>query len=106
VVPILVALVRFVHREYEQERRDLAVGPDATGPQPEMPFVRYLETTVAEHPDEVTVVLLPEYRPRHWWDRILDNDNANRIREALVGRRDIIVLDAPYRREDPEPGSE
>jgi amino acid transporter len=69
------------------------------------PFVRYLETAQAEHPDEVTVVLIPEYVPRHWWDRFLYNQNSHRIREALVGRRDIVVLDVPYRREEaaPEP---
>jgi hypothetical protein len=64
------------------------------------PFVRYLETSQAEHLDEVTVVLIPEYVPRHWWDRILYNQNAHRIRDALVGRRDFVVLDVPYRREE------
>jgi amino acid transporter len=63
------------------------------------PFVRYLETSQAEHPDEVTIVLIPEYLPRHWWDRFLYNQNAHRIRTSLVGRRDIVVLDVPYRRE-------
>jgi Amino acid permease len=66
------------------------------------PFVRYLETSQAAHPDEVTVVLIPEYMPNHWWDRVLYNENSRRIREALVGRHDIVVLDVPYRRERPE----
>jgi hypothetical protein len=63
------------------------------------PFVRYVETAAAEDPDRVTIVLLPEHMPRHWWDRALYNQNANRVREALVGHRDIVVLDAPYRRD-------
>ncbi|MHB8397716.1 MAG: APC family permease [Candidatus Limnocylindrales bacterium] len=65
------------------------------------PFVRYLETSQAEYPDEVTVVLIPEYLHRHWWDRILYNQNSRRIRQSLVGRQDIVVLDVPYRREEP-----
>jgi amino acid transporter len=65
------------------------------------PFVRYLETSQEEHPDEVMVVLIPDYLPNHWWDRILYNQNSHRIRSALVGRRDIVVLDVPYRRERP-----
>ena len=65
------------------------------------PFVRYLEVLQLEHPEEVLVVLIPEYVPRHWWERILYNQNAHRIREALVGRRDIVVLAVPYRREPP-----
>jgi amino acid transporter len=65
------------------------------------PFVRYLETAQQEHPGEVVVVLIPDYLPSHWWDRILYNQNSHRIRAALVGRRDVVVLDVPYRRERP-----
>lgn len=65
------------------------------------PFVRYLETSLEEHPGEVVVVLIPDYLPNHWWDRILYNQNSHRIRSSLVGRRDIVVLDVPYRRERP-----
>ena len=36
----------------------------------------------------------------HWWDRVLYNQNTHRIRAALVGRREIVVLDAPYRRDE------
>ena len=62
------------------------------------PFVRYLEMSQAEDPDRLTIVLLPEHLPRHWWDRILYNQNVHRIRAALVGRKDFVVLDTPYRR--------
>ena len=62
------------------------------------PFVRYLEVSAAEQPDRVTIVLLPELLPRHWWDRILYNQNARRIRAALVGHKDFVVLEVPYRR--------
>ena len=63
------------------------------------PFVRYLEVAQAEAPGEVVVVLLPEYIPRHLWDRVLYNQNTHRLRAALVGRRDLVLLDVPYRRE-------
>jgi len=62
------------------------------------PFVRYLEVSQEEDPDQLTIVLLPEHLPRHWWDRVLYNQNIHRIRSALVGRKDFVVLDAPYRR--------
>jgi amino acid transporter len=62
------------------------------------PFVRYLEVSQAEDPTRVTIVLLPEHLPRHWWDRLLYNQNVHRIRAALVGRKDFVVLDTPYRR--------
>jgi amino acid transporter len=63
------------------------------------PFVRYLEVSQAEDPNRLTIVLLPEHLPRHWWDRMLYNQNVHRIRSALVGRKDFVVLDTPYRRE-------
>jgi hypothetical protein len=63
------------------------------------PLVRYLEVSAAEADHPLTILLLPEHLPRHWWDRVLYNENAHRIRQALVGRRDVIVLSAPYRRE-------
>ena len=50
----------------------------------------------------MTIVLIPEFVSPHWWGRFLYNQNARRIREALVGRRDIVVLDVPYRREEPD----
>jgi len=63
------------------------------------PLVRYLEVEHEAHPDEVLVVLIPEHIARHWWERLLYNQNAERITAALLGRRNIVVLDAPYRRD-------
>jgi hypothetical protein len=44
-------------------------------------------------------VLLPEYVPRHWWEKYLYNENARRIREALLGRKNILIADVPFRRD-------
>ncbi len=61
------------------------------------PFARYLEVVREEDPESILVVLIPEHVPKHWWDRILYNQNANRLRAALVGRPGVDVLDVPYR---------
>ena len=50
------------------------------------PLVRYLEDAAAATGDDILVVLLPEYVARHWWEKYLYNENARRIREALLGR--------------------
>jgi amino acid transporter len=63
------------------------------------PLIRYLEFTAGRLADDVLVVLLPEYVPRHWWEKYLYNENARRIREALLGRRNILVADVPFRRD-------
>jgi len=65
------------------------------------PLIRYLEVTAEQDADSVTVVLLPERVSRHWWERILFNQNVHRIREALTGRSDILVADVPFRSREP-----
>jgi hypothetical protein len=63
------------------------------------PLVRYLEYTSERIGNDVLVVLLPEYVARHWWEKALYNENARRIREGLLGRKNILVADVPYRRD-------
>jgi hypothetical protein len=63
------------------------------------PLIRYLEFTAGQNQDDILIVLLPEYVPRHWWEKYLYNENAHRIREALLGRKNILVADVPFRRD-------
>jgi len=63
------------------------------------PLVRYLEDAAANAADQVVIVLLPEYVPRHWWERFLYNDSARRIEHSLLGRPNILVAAVPYRRD-------
>jgi amino acid transporter len=62
------------------------------------PLVRYFEVTAKQDPDTVTVVLIAERVPRHWWERLLYNRNAYRLRDALIGQPGILVADVPFRR--------
>jgi amino acid transporter len=64
-----------------------------------LPFLAYLDVMAPHAPDLITIVVLPEYVPRHWWDRLLYNQNANRLRQALLGRPNTVVANVPYRRE-------
>jgi amino acid transporter len=52
----------------------------------------------AETPAPITIVVLPEYVARHWWDRVLYNQSAKRLKAALVGREHTVIADVPYRR--------
>ena len=63
------------------------------------PLVRFLEDSAQRYGDDVLVVLLPEYVPRHWWERFLYNENGRRIQQELLGRVNILVAEVPYRRE-------
>jgi hypothetical protein len=66
------------------------------------PLVAYLDVLDQAWPPDaeepITIVVLPEYVARRWWDRILYNQQARRLKAALVGRENTVVADVPYRR--------
>jgi len=51
-----------------------------------------------DKPAPVTIIVLPEFVARHWWDRLLYNQSAKRLKSALVGREHTVIADVPYRR--------
>src|SRR5829696_7854218 len=68
------------------------------------PVITYLEVLdLAWPPDReapTTIVVLPEYVAKHWWDRLLYNQTAKRLKAALVGREHTVIADVPYRRSE------
>jgi amino acid transporter len=62
------------------------------------PFLSYLDVMDPD-PEAITVVILPEFATRHWWERFLANQGAARLRRALVGRPNTVIASMPYRRE-------
>jgi amino acid transporter len=67
------------------------------------PLLAYLEVLDASWPPDrpapVTFVVIPEFVARRWWERILYNQSAQRLRRALLGRTHTVVVNVPYRRE-------
>jgi amino acid transporter len=66
------------------------------------PVVAYLDILDQAWPPDkeapITIVVLPEYVARHWWDRLLYNQTAKRLKAALLGREHTVIADVPYRR--------
>ncbi|HET7168802.1 MAG TPA: APC family permease [Candidatus Limnocylindrales bacterium] len=52
-----------------------------------------------DRPAPITIVVLPEYVARHWWDRLLYNQTAKRMKAAILGREHTVIADVPYRRQ-------
>jgi len=46
----------------------------------------------------ITFVIVPEFVPRHWWERPLYNQSTKALRAALLGRPHTVTVDMPYRR--------
>ena len=67
------------------------------------PLISYLDVQDRAWPSDkeapVTFVVIPEYVARSWWERILYNQSAKRLRAALLGRPHTVVVNVPYRRE-------
>jgi amino acid transporter len=176
VIPLLVGMMLFIHRQYRASKAELAVRPDAVirGPHreervivpvpginravvhavnvglsidpnvqavlisddpeeaatirarwehqlPEVPLVivespyralvapliSYLDVLDRGWPADkeapITFVVIPEYVAKNWWERILYNQSAKRLRAALLGRAHTVVVNVPYRRETADP---
>jgi amino acid transporter len=67
------------------------------------PILAYLDVLDKAWPPDkeapITIVVLPEYVARHWWERLLYNQTAKRLKQAIVGREHTVIADVPYRRE-------
>jgi hypothetical protein len=71
---------------------------------PMLAYLHVLDETWPEDKDApISFVVIPEYVARNWWERILYNQSANRLRRALIGRPHTVVVNVPYRREEEEP---
>jgi amino acid transporter len=178
IIPILVAMMLFIHRQYRKSAAELAVRPDLVfrGPKreervlvpvpgitraviqavnvgrsisrdihgilvsdepeeaaairerwerqlPDIPLVivespyralvapmlAYLDVLDRSRPLEgdapITFVVIPEYVAKSWWERLLYNQSAKRLRQVLLGRPHTVVVNVPYRRDEPEPGA-
>jgi amino acid transporter len=72
------------------------------------PLLAYLdvldETWPRDKAEPITFVVIPEFVAHHWWEQILFNQSARRLRRALLGRKHTVVVNVPYRREhEPDP---
>lgn len=171
VIPLLVGMMLFIHRQYRASAAQLAIDPDAVIPPPRRddrvivpvtginraivqavnigrsigpdvravivsddgpdalmkreewdrrfedvpldivetevmvlvePILAYLDHLDAQvphgQPAPITFVIVPEFVPRHWWERGLYNQSAKRLRAALIGRPHTVVVDMAYQR--------
>ncbi len=70
------------------------------------PLLAYLDVLdLAWPPDKeapITFVVIPEYVARSWWERLLYNQSAKRLRTMLLGRPHTVIVNVPYRRDEPD----
>jgi hypothetical protein len=60
------------------------------------PLLAYVDALKETHPGDTVTVVLPEYVPSRWWEHLLHNQTALRIKAALLFHPGIVVANVPY----------
>jgi amino acid transporter len=60
------------------------------------PLLTYMDALDRQDPNRPILVVLAEVVPRHWWENLLHNQTALRLKLRLFFRRNTIVADVPY----------
>ena len=59
------------------------------------PLLAYIDTVHELYRDMTLTVLLPEFVVAHWWERLLHNQTALRLKAALLFRPGLVVTNMP-----------
>ncbi len=72
------------------------------------PVMAYVKRLRLDSPRDIVTVFIPEYVLGHWWEQILHNQSALRLKTRLISMRGVVVASVPYqlqssraRQEDP-----
>ncbi len=64
---------------------------DITGP-----VLEYITSVRRSGPRDLVVVYLPEYVVGHWWEQLLHNQSALRLKARLLFERGVMVTNVPW----------
>jgi amino acid transporter len=60
------------------------------------PIIRYIKEINRESPRDVVSIFIPEYVVGQWWEQLLHNQNALRLKGRLLFVRGVMVTSVPY----------
>lgn len=60
------------------------------------PLLKYIDEIDKQRPNDTLTVVLPEFIARHWWEHLLHNQTALRLKAALLFRPGTVVTSVPY----------
>ncbi|MBV9599766.1 MAG: amino acid permease, partial [Chloroflexi bacterium] len=60
------------------------------------PLLAYIDALKDTHPNDTLTVVLPEFVPSHWWEQLLHNQTALRLKASLLFHPGIVVANVPY----------
>ncbi len=83
----------------EWERRDMPLPLTVvSSPYREItrPVLGYVRRLRKESPNDIVTVFVPEYVLGHWWEQVLHNQSALRLKTRLLQERGVVVASVPY----------
>jgi hypothetical protein len=60
------------------------------------PVIRYVRQLLRENPGDIVSVVIPEYVVGRWWENLLHNQTALRLKTRLLFERDVTVTSVPW----------
>ena len=61
------------------------------------PILDYVKHLRRESPRDVVIVFIPEYVVGHWWEQLLHNQSALRLKARLLFTPGVMVTNVPWR---------
>lgn len=61
------------------------------------PILDYVQRARSDSPRDVITVFIPEYVVGHWWEQLLHNQSALRLKTRLLFRPGVMVTSVPWR---------
>ena len=59
------------------------------------PVLRYVRQLRREYPGDVISIVIPEYVVAHWWEHLLHNQTALRLKGRLLFEPSVAVTSVP-----------
>jgi hypothetical protein len=60
------------------------------------PILKYVRDYPRTGPRDIITVIIPEYVVGHWWEQLLHNQSALRLRARLLFLPDVVTVDIPW----------
>ncbi|MGI8550885.1 MAG: APC family permease, partial [Dehalococcoidia bacterium] len=61
-----------------------------------LPLLAYIDALRSKRKGDTVTIVLPEYIAAHWWERLLHNQTALRLKASLLFRPNVVVTNIPY----------
>jgi len=66
------------------------------------PIISFVKQLRADRPRDVVNVFIPEYVVGHWWEQLLHNQSALRVKGRLLFQPGVMVTSVPWQLESSE----